>query len=405
MDVELRTITPEEVPAYALADSYAFAFRPEDGELHAPWVAAELDRTLAAFEGAEIVGSGRNYSLELTPPGAPPIAAGGVSWIGVRPTHRRRGILTRVMATLFEDSAARGESVSILTASEGGIYGRFGFGVASRHRALSIDTRGVEFRTPAPSGRLRMAEPEESSKLAPELFERVRRARTGAVSRPDSWWPGEWAPAESVKPRFDVVYEQDGRVDGLAVYSVRHEHVGGVPDNRAAVRDLLAVSPDAEHALWRFLCGMDLVSRVDVMHAPVDTHLPWLLTDPRRVQTTMLNDWLWARPIDVPAYLSARRYGAAERLVLEVHDAFRPDGAAAGRFALDAGPDGAACARTADTADLVLGVEELGAISLGDVPPSVLARAGRVEERTPGALAAADRAFAADRSPFLYTWF
>jgi predicted acetyltransferase len=405
MDVELRTIRADDLEAYARSDSYAFSYRPQEPEVHASWVAGDLERAIAAFDGPDVVGTGRNYSLELTVPGGGPIAAGGVSWIGVRPTHRRRGILTQIMAALFDDSVARGETVSMLTASEGGIYGRFGFGVASRHRAVSVDTRGIAFRSGPPPGRLRMVEPDESARLAPALYDRVRCTRPGAVSRPDIWWPGEWAPDEMVKPRFDVVVEHDGRVEGVAVYSVQHDSPNGSPAHTAVVRDLVAASPAAESLLWRFLCGLDLVTTVEHGHAPVDLALPWELTDPRRVRTVMLNDWGWVRPLDVCGYLAARRFATSERLVLEVHDRFRPAGAAAGRFALDAGPDGAACAASSAPADLELGVEELGAVSLGGVRPSVLARAGRIEECTPGALAAADRAFAADRAPYLATWF
>jgi predicted acetyltransferase len=407
VDLELRTIRPDEVPAFTLADNYAFGYRLDgsEGQLHEPWVAGELDRAFAMFEGDDVVGLGRNYSLELTMPGADPIPAGGVSWIGVRPTHRRRGILTRIMTTLLDESVARGEPVSMLTASEGAIYGRFGYGIGSRHRSVSIDVRGARFRDAPPPGRVRLVEADESQRLAPELFERVRRATPGAASRPEHWWPGEWAPAHDVKPRFDVVYERDGRVDGLAVYSVKQEWGGGVPSHTVVVRDVLATTTEAEAALWRFLCEIDLVRAVEAEHVPVDTVLPWLFTDSRRVRTTLLNDWGWVRPLDVPAYLSARRYGTAARLVLEVHDAFRPEGAAAGRFVLDAGPDGAACTRTAEEPDLVLGVGDLGAVSLGDTRPSELVRAGRIEARTDGAAAAADRAFTTDRAPFLLTWF
>jgi len=250
-----------------------------------------------------------------------------------------------------------------------------------------------------------MVEPDESQRLAPELFERVRRATPGAVSRPDSWWSGEWAPPHDVKPRFDVVFEIDGRVDGLAVYAIRESWTHGAPDSAANVRDLLAATPEAEVALWRFFGELDLVTTVEAERVPVDTVLPWLLTDSRRVRTTLVNDWAWVRPLDVAAYLAARRTATCEHLVLEVHDPFRPAGAAAGRFRLDIGPDGAECARTTAAADLTLGVDDLGAISLGDVRPSLLARAGRVDARTDDVLAAADRAFATDRAPFLLTWF
>jgi predicted acetyltransferase len=114
---------------------------------------------------------------------------------------------------------------------------------------------------------------------------------------------------------------------------------------------------------------------------------------------------LWLRPLDVPAFLAARRYATADRLVLEVRDEVRPDGAAAGRFLLEGGPDGASCVPTTSAPDLVLDPAALGAISLGGTPATALARAGLVEERAAGALGRADQLFAADRAPFCFTWF
>lgn len=405
VELLLRPIAPDELPAYLLADSYGFGYRPESAEEHAAWSDAELERTVAVFEGDEIVGTGRNYSLELTLPGGAIVPAAGVSWIAVRPTHRRQGILRAMMTHLLDDAAELGESVSMLTASEGGIYGRFGYGVATRVAGLRLVRAAVQFRDPVPPGRVRLVEPDESAKVAPEVFERVRRVRPGAVSRPDFWWPGEWAPKEVVKHRFDVVYEVDGRVDGYAVYGIDGEWSEGFAQKSVLVHDLAAVTPEAELALWRYLCDVDLTTEIHAWVMPVDLELPWRLTDSRQVRTTSVRDWLWLRPVDLPTFLGARTFGVDGRLVLEVRDAMRPDGAAAGRFVLEGGPDGALCTRTNDEPDLVLDVAELSAVSLGAVAPSALARANRVEARSDSVLATADRMFAAGRAPHAFTWF
>lgn len=401
----MRPIVPDELPAYKRTDEYGFGFRHEPSESRLGWAEAELDRTVAVFDGDEVVGTGRNYSLELTLPGGAIIPASGVSWISVRPTHRRQGILRRMMTYLVEEGAQRGEPASILTASEGGIYGRFGFGVATRVLGVKLQRSAVAFSHPVRRGRMRMVEPEESAKLAPELFERVRSRRPGTVSRPLVWWTGEWAPKELVKHRFDVVYELDGRVEGYAVYGVEGTWSEGFSQKTVAVQDLVAATPEAEAALWQYLCSIDLTERVTHWIVPPDTELPWLLRDTRQMRTSSLRDWLWLRPVDVPALLGARRYATAERLVLEVRDDMRPDGQTSGRFVLEGGPDGAACGRTEASPDVVLEVGALGSISLGGISASVLARAGQVEEVAPGALAVADRMFAAERAPFAFTWF
>jgi predicted acetyltransferase len=404
-DLAFRPIVSDELPGFLRADEYGFSSRHDEYETHLDWAAAELDRTIAAFEGDEIVGTGRNYSLELTLPGGTAVPAGGVSWISVRPTHRRRGILRAMMTALLDESVERGESVSMLTASEGGIYGRFGFGVATRVLEIQLARHHAMFRAPVTAGRVRMIEAEESAKLAPELFERVRVSRAGAVSRPSFWWTGEWVPKELVKQRFDVIYERDGRVDGHAVYNVEGTWAAGFPDKTISVHDLVAVDAESEAALWQYLCGIDLVQRVTHWNVPPDIELPWLLVDSRQVRTTSLRDWLWVRPLDVPAFLGARRYATEDRLVLEVSDEMRPDGPSSGRFAVEGAPDGAACLRTEDEPDLVLDVAAVGAISLGGIDASTLARAGLVGERTDGACRRADRMFSAERAPFSFTWF
>jgi predicted acetyltransferase len=405
VELVLRPISVDELPAFKRTDEYGFGFRHTEPDEDPGWPEAELDRTVAVFEGDEIVGTGRNYSLELTLPGGAIVPTAAVSWISVRPTHRRQGILRMMMTYLADEGARRGDPVSILTASEGGIYRRFGFGVATRVLDIVLDRSGVAFADPVTRGRIRLVEPEESLKLAPELFERVRRTRNGAVSRPEVWWPGPWVPKDSVKHRFDVVYELDGRVEGYAVYGVEGDSGPGFTERTVSVQDVVATTPDAEAALWQYLCDIDLTRSATHPAVPVDTELPWRLRDSRQMQAVALRDWLWLRPLDVPALLAARRYATDGRVVLDVQDAMRPDGDAAGRFLLEGGPDGATCTRTDAPPDVVLDAAALGSLSLGGTTAATLARAHQVEEQRPGAVALVDRLFAAERAPYNFTWF
>ena len=162
---------------------------------------------------------------------------------------------------------------------------------------------------------------------------------------------------------------------------------------------MYGASADVEAALWRFLCDIDLVERVECWNRPLDDPLRWRLAEPRRLRTTAISDWLWLRVLDVPGALEARGYEGEGELVLEVIDRFRPS--AGGRFRLEAGPDGAACKPTDETADLTLGAAELGAIYLGGVAPSLLAEAGRIDEHARDALARADALFTTRKLPLL----
>ncbi len=177
----------------------------------------------------------------------------------------------------------------------------------------------------------------------------------------------------------------------------------GLHKSRVIVYEVVGLTPAAEADLWRFLFSLDLTETVTADRRPLDDPLRWMLVDPRRLRVTMVGDFLWVRMLDVAAALSARRYPVEATLVFEVGDAFRPE--TAGRYRLDGGPDGAACRRTTDEADLALGVEDLGAVYLGGVAASALAAAGRITEVRPGALRTADAMLASHPAPFSRTGF
>jgi predicted acetyltransferase len=223
----------------------------------------------------------------------------------------------------------------------------------------------------------------------------------------DAWWPDQffWPDPDDKGTRFYCVYESPGGgLDGYAAYRFEARWGNG-PEGTLHVTDLVTVTPEGRAVLWRYLLDVDLVETIKAWVVPVDEPLRWLLREPRRMEVTRLGEGLWVRVLDAPAALAARTYATPARIVFEVVDEFRPHGGAAGRVALDGGPDGADARRTTDEPDLVLGVAELGGILLGGVRPSALARAGLVDERAPGALAVADAMFAVEPLPFSMTDF
>ncbi len=406
-DFLLRPVTRDELPAFTRTDLVAFGERIEPARLELDWTSLELDRTLAAFDGDEIVGTGRLFSFELTMPGGRLLPAAAVSWIAVLPTHRRRGILTAIKTQQLDDAAERGEPLAMLYASEGGIYRRFGYGISSSSMSVSVERRHSAFLHPVPDGRVRLVEEDAARKLFPEIFDRARRVQPGAVQRVDAWWPDQffWPDPDDKGTAFYCVYESpEGVLDGYAAYRFEARWGNG-PEGTLHVGDLVSVTPAARAVLWRYLLDVDLVAKITAWVVPIDEPLRWLLRESRRMAVTRLGESLWVRVLDAPAALSARTYAAPGRVVFEVVDELRPDGAAAGRFVLDGGPDGAEARRTTDDPDLVLDVADLGGILLGGVRPSALARAGLVDERTPGALAIADAMFAVEPLPFSMTDF
>lgn len=410
MDSGIRAVTGDELDELIRVDQAAFGGgMPDDDSLADLRKALAPDRTRAVFEGGRMVASSASLPFELTLPGLTTVAASGITMVGVLPTHRRRGLLTAMMGALLDDAARRGEPVSILLASESLIYGRFGFGLASSHTWVELARRHGALLPTAPSaGRVTLVDKVEAAKVLPGVLDRARRCRPGDVTRPGAWWDGLFRDPEKNRngggPAFYAVHESPGgEADGYAVYRVKHNWDDGSPSGRLMVVEIVGVDGAAEADLWRYLCSVDLVEVLEIDNRPVDDPLRWMLVDPRRLVVKGCADWLWVRVLDVEAALSARRYATAGRVVLEVADAFRPG--AGGRFELEGGPDGAACRRTDAGADLALSAEELGALYLGGVGASTLAAAGRLVERTDGALARAGAMFTSDPAPFCRTHF
>lgn len=404
--MEIRPVGPDELPQFVRADHAGFGYVSTDDNLADAQRFLELDRTLACFDGDEIVGTAAAFSFELTLPGPATLPAAGVTWVSVLPTHRRRGVLRLIMARQLDDVVARGEPLAVLTASEGGIYERFGYGPATFNYDIELDPSRVELRDVLPDdGRVRMVEPDAARKLFPPVFDRVWRARPGDHQRNEAFWDywfqdkEQWR--EGMSARFYAVHESAaGEVDGFVAYRRKTSwDTHGNPEGAARVDDLFAATPTAYASLWRHVLGLDLVRKVEASDRPADEPLRWMVKDPRSVRVVACNDDLWVRVLDVPRALSSRSYAAPGRLVLEVADGFRPQ--TAGRYALDDGT----CTPTDDAADLVLDVAVLGSVYLGGARFGDLAAAGRIEERTPGAVARADAMFRSHPLPASQTGF
>jgi predicted acetyltransferase len=400
MDVTIRPIREDEFPAYLRANEASFSSVPSDEDSERERSLNEPERSFAAFDGEDIVGTAGVFTMPMTVPGGE-LEIGYVTAVGVKPTHRRRGIATRLLRRQLDEAHERGELVDVLYASEGGIYGRFGYGLASFALAFDMESSRSAFVAGyEPSGAVRLVEYADAVEDVLAVQGEVRVTRPGMVGldRPRlDYAQREHGPARDL-PRLTVLHEGDRGVDGYAIYRVRHDWPGGIPHSELDVRDLQATTPGASADLWRYLFDVDLTERVRSWIRPVDEPLLHLVAEPRRLRAT-LRDNLWVRLVDVGGALAARRYATAGRVVVEVRDPFGPWND--GRYAVEAGPDGRAAAeRTTDEPDLACTASDAGAVYLGGTSWRQLHRAGRVTERAPGALDRADAMFAWDPAPW-----
>jgi predicted acetyltransferase len=402
----IRTATAETMEAFTAPLSLAFAeaIDPGDEERRA-W---EPERIIAAFDGEQPVATAGAFTFRLSVPGGE-AAAAGVTLVGVSPAHRRRGILRSMMRHQLDDVRSRGEPLAILWASEGAIYQRFGYGLATLSGSFEIPRARAAFARPAPAeGSVRLVDREAAMGIFPPLYERVRVDTPGMLGRSETWW--RWATLNDSDHargangmKFLAVYEANGDVEGTAMYRVKPDWDERGPNGRLTAIEVLATTSRATRDLWSWLLEADLVALVRGVRGPVPHPLQLLLAEPRRMGFTV-GDGVWLRVVDLSSALAARTYGSPGTLVLEIRDPFCPWNA--GRWRLVAGEDGRGVVEpTTSAPDVTLDAEDLGATYLGTFRFSELARVGRVVEGTAGALRRADGMFAAARAPWCSTLF
>lgn len=396
MAIEIRVPVEEQWTELVQADARGFGMQYSDEQMAERRPLIDLERFRVAMDADRIVGVVGSFAFDMTVPGGATVPMGGTTWVAVSATHRRRGVLTALLEAVHRDIDDRGEPVAALFASEGGIYRRFGYGVATVNRTVVIDRNAARLRpdlTPDPTA-VRYADHDEVDDLLPALWDRARRQRAGQTDRSDAWHrfmgTGGRRAAGDQSAAFYLVHG-----DGYAVYRVEH-HWGPIPAHRLHVSEFVAVTPQAHLDLWHALLGVDLVGAIESRVIPVDDPLPHLLTNPRAVQTTSLEDALWVNVRDVGVLMGARVYGTDDRLVVEV------DGE---RWAIEAAAGEASCKRVRSRPDLVIDGAALGSLSLGGVRPSELAAGRRAEARSPEVLRRADAFFVVAPAPFCGTFF
>jgi predicted acetyltransferase len=409
MNPEIRRIREDELAAFVESMSAGFLERPDVDkvaeQVKPSW---DLDRTWAAFDVDRIVGTFRTWATELTVPGCARLSGAAVTNVTVLPTHRRRGILSAMVAAEHGAIRKRGEAVGLLWASEYPIYGRFGYGPGCRDMVLSIDTNRTSFHGES-TGRVELAKPDEASRDAIKaVFEAWRVRQPGEIRRRDVGWDFDLGLIESAwDPRWKgfLALHRDaaGDVDGYVRYRTEGKWEKHQPRNVLNVDELHALTDDAYVGLWRFLTEIDWVATVKAERRSLSERLPWLLTNARAATPSDPGETIWVRLFDIPRALEARTYEREGSVVLEVVDSEAPGGRS--RVHLEASPSGAKARSTKRSPALTLDVSALGAAYLGGARLRDAAVARGVDEHRAGALDEATALFRTLDEPWCSTFF
>jgi predicted acetyltransferase len=407
----VRTLREDELADASRLVNYAM-LGPVTDEVSQGWasvIAQDVDRCFGAYAaGGELVGFTRDFAADLAVPGGADVSAAGVTAVGVLSHHRRQGHLTRLMEAQLEGLVQRGAAYAVLVAAEWAIYGRFGYGPAIDACALDVDARTASF-VAQPSGSIELVDP---GGLRPDLervHEQRRRRTPGSISREGvvwdavagvSTWPGRKLEPEQL--RGALWRDDEGTVQGAVSYKVEEKWDRNRPVGQAEVALLVGTTPEAERELWRHLCEIDWVTSVSAGNRGVDDPLPLMLRDGRAAARVDLFDCIWARILDVPGALGARRSLRADRVVVDVIDA---QGCASGRWSLELGPDGAEVKPSDATADATLSVSALSAASLGGRSVRRMFEAGWLDEGTPGGVDRLDALLSTPTAPWSPTTY
>lgn len=363
-------------------------------------------RTIGVSAGPDLIGTATSFPTRTAVPGGAALPTAAVTRVGVRADHTRRGVLSAMMTAMLDGCVERGEALASLRASEARIYGRFGYGVASRGRDVTVRTRGAGWRPGAPGGgAVRMVTGADVVPVLSGVHDRIALLRPGGIERNPGWWAQvAGGPGGKREHLVAAVHTGAHGDDGFAIARMG-DGGSGFADRTMRIGDLHAADLDATAGLWRFLLGLDLIGRVHGWLRPVDEPLDLLLADPRDVSVDDVTDETWLRIVDVPAALAARSWGggsrnAAEPVLLGVHDPLRPGNT--GIYRIGDGP-----AERVGNVDPQIECDVAGfaAAYLGDRAPSLLAATGWWRAPDPAALPRADTLFATGSIPWCGTYF
>jgi len=208
MDLEPKLIRDDELMEFFGAVQTGFGRTVHDDNDEYPGHLITTDRTFAVRDEDIIVSTASSYAFDVTVPGGARLPMAAVSMVTVQPTHRRRGVLRRVMDAQLDDVARRGEPLAGLTASEASIYERFGYGTATFTTSWELESDHARLqRPPDDGGRVRIVDAEAATRVAHDVYSRLAPTRVGELTRPEGWWPRLFEHRSGGARFFTAVHE------------------------------------------------------------------------------------------------------------------------------------------------------------------------------------------------------
>src|SRR4051812_26645006 len=346
------------------------------------------------------------FPMTLAVPGEVQVPCAGLTWVGVHPDHRRRGVLTTMMRHHLERVHADEHThVSALHASEPAIYGRYGYGLGSLELEVKLGRR-TTLTAPHLDDAANATETRMVAISDPDVPKRMREchlasARTGTVvgelgfyNRVCHEFPEQLRDKEGTQVLFA---RRDGVDVGFTLFRRSHDWERARPSGELSAWGLVGDAA-ARLALLRRLVDFDLMGSVKVTGVGPDDPLLLWAGGPRATSDVATYDSLWVRVVDIGEALQARTWSAPCDVVVHVDDRFGPWNDGTWRIHVDDSGEAQVEPSNAD-AVVRLPIEALGAAYLGGGNLVALQSAGLIDEQRPGAVAELWRAMRTDLLP------
>lgn len=340
-------------------------------------------RAHVAYENGRVVGAAGAFAHTLTVPGGT-VPAAAITLVAVLPSHRRRGILRRLQETQLVDAYRRGEPIAYLWATEGSIYGRFGYGMASQTLHVRIPSDNRRLRGSSPESRTVEIIDENNAyeRIAP-IYSRVCKQHPGMFARSEEWWRTRCLCNPEL---FYAVWDNSA----YALYLIKMD--SSSPSGNLEVVEAFADSVTGHREIWSYLLNIDLMTTVSASYLPLDHPLTLMLEDSQKMSVQVRNG-LWIRIVDIKAALNARVLGSGS-IVIQVIDSLLPHNEGTWNVAADG------VSKTEASPDLIVDIADLSSVYLAGFSFSDLARSGRLHERVPGSIHRADQMFSWSCKPW-----
>jgi len=397
---EVRTPRADELDELAVIVSNAFGRRVPnwtDAEVEREDRMRPLDRRILIVDrrgddpAGTIAGGCFAYDLTMSLPGGALVPVAALAGVGVGGAHIGRGAMRLLVNEHLRRSKAAGDAASVLMASEAGIYGRFGYGMATEYAEYEARSLEIGFRADPPGGTIEMLHL-GTDELTDAAIERLGPCYTawaarspGALSRSDEWWHVVLGNVRlwrgGGKHQFAVVHVDDqGVTDGYLLYRIepKDETLSGHgrPVSSVIIHELLATNVAAELALFNYAISVPLTRAVHWEIAPLRPALQMTLTDRRHLWQTARLDMMWLRPLNLSVLLEQRSYRVRSHVTFELDDPLFDD--LRGPWQLEARGGKGSLTRFEGDADVRLGPAELGSLVLGGTRAIDLAAVGHI---------------------------